>query len=105
YNDKWILTPEVFENYITKTKAESKKARLLVLNYPGNPDGVTYEEDTLKAIARIAKENNIYILSDEIYGQLHHEGAHISIARFYPEGTIISSGLSKWCGAGGWRLG
>jgi aspartate aminotransferase len=45
------------------------------------------------------------ILSDEIYGQLHHEGRHISIARFYPEGTVISSGLSKWCGAGGWRLG
>ena len=34
-----------------------------------------------------------------------HNGQHISIARFYPEGTIISSGLSKWCGAGGWRLG
>ena len=37
--------------------------------------------------------------------QLHHEGKHVSIARDYPEGTIISSGLSKWCGAGGWRLG
>ncbi|RMF73654.1 MAG: aminotransferase class I/II-fold pyridoxal phosphate-dependent enzyme, partial [Planctomycetota bacterium] len=35
----------------------------------------------------------------------HHHGEHVSIARFYPEGTIISSGLSKWCGAGGWRLG
>jgi aspartate aminotransferase len=44
-------------------------------------------------------------LSDEIYGQLHHHGKHISISRFYPEGTIVSSGLSKWCGAGGWRLG
>jgi aspartate aminotransferase len=36
---------------------------------------------------------------------LHHEGKHKSIARFYPEGTIISGGISKWCGAGGWRLG
>jgi aspartate aminotransferase len=45
------------------------------------------------------------LLSDEIYGELHHDGRHVSIARFYPEGTIISSGLSKWCGAGGWRLG
>jgi aspartate aminotransferase len=36
---------------------------------------------------------------------LHHQGQHVSIARFYPEGTIISNGLSKWCGAGGWRLG
>jgi aspartate aminotransferase len=45
------------------------------------------------------------MLSDEIYGEIHHEGAHVSIAEFYPEGTIISTGLSKWCGAGGWRLG
>jgi aspartate aminotransferase len=36
---------------------------------------------------------------------LHFEGRHASIARYYPEGTILSSGLSKWCGAGGWRLG
>ena len=45
------------------------------------------------------------MLSDEIYGELHHKGQHVSIARFYPEGTIVSGGLSKWCGAGGWRLG
>jgi aspartate aminotransferase len=44
-------------------------------------------------------------VSDEIYGLLHHKNQHVSIARFYPEGTIISNGLSKWCGAGGWRLG
>ncbi len=45
------------------------------------------------------------MLSDEIYGELQFDGKHRSIARHYPEGTIISSGLSKWCGAGGWRLG
>jgi aspartate aminotransferase len=45
------------------------------------------------------------LISDEIYGQIHHLGKHVSVARFYPEGTIVSSGLSKWCGAGGWRLG
>jgi aspartate aminotransferase len=45
------------------------------------------------------------VLSDEIYAELHFGGQHISIARYYPEGTIVSAGLSKWCGAGGWRLG
>ena len=45
------------------------------------------------------------VLSDEIYGRLHHTGEHVSIGRYYSEGSIISSGLSKWCGAGGWRLG
>jgi aspartate aminotransferase len=77
----------------------------MILNYPGNPDGVTFSEENLKEIAALAREHEILILSDEIYGQLHHAGQHISIGRFYPEGTILSSGLSKWCGAGGWRLG
>ena len=45
------------------------------------------------------------MLSDEIYGKLHHENEHHSIVPLYPEGTIFSGGLSKWCGAGGWRLG
>jgi len=44
-------------------------------------------------------------VSDEIYGLLHHTGGHVSLARHYPEGSIVTSGLSKWCGAGGWRLG
>ena len=53
----------------------------------------------------MARKYNVIVLSDEIYGRLHFTGDHVSIARFYPEGTIVSSGLSKWCGAGGWRLG
>jgi aspartate aminotransferase len=81
------------------------RPRLLVLNYPGNPDGLTYTSDELKEIAKVAREYEVIILSDEIYARLHHKGEHVSIAKFYPEGTIISSGLSKWCGAGGWRLG
>lgn len=59
----------------------------------------------MKEIAEIARKYEIIILSDEIYGQLHFKGGHVSIARYYPEGTIVSSGLSKWCGTGGWRLG
>jgi aspartate aminotransferase len=53
----------------------------------------------------VAREHRVVLLSDEIYGEVHHKGQHVSISRFYPEGTIVSSGLSKWCGAGGWRLG
>jgi aspartate aminotransferase len=75
------------------------------LNYPANPTGRTYREDQLKNLAEVAREHEVILLSDEIYGELHHLGQHVSIAKYYPEGTIISSGLSKWCGAGGWRLG
>lgn len=103
--NKWRLQPEQLDEFCAKNKNDSNDPYLLILNYPGNPDGISYGAESVKAIAAAAKRNNIYILSDEIYGQLHHEGNHVSIARFYPEGTIISSGLSKWCGAGGWRLG
>jgi aspartate aminotransferase len=104
YEDKWQLTPELFHNYLKKRKFKDTPT-LMILNYPGNPDGVSLTEESLKEIAALARENNIYILSDEIYGQLNHLGRHVSIAKFYPEGTILSAGLSKWCGAGGWRLG
>ncbi|MBN2559764.1 MAG: aminotransferase class I/II-fold pyridoxal phosphate-dependent enzyme [Phycisphaerae bacterium] len=84
---------------------DDHRPRLLVLNYPGNPAGQTHTADELKELTEVARRFNVIILSDEIYGGLHHKGEHVSIARFYPEGTIVSSGLSKWCGAGGWRLG
>ena len=45
------------------------------------------------------------MLSDEIYGVLDHRGTHRPFCRDYPEGTLTSTGLSKWCGAGGWRFG
>lgn len=79
--------------------------RLLILNYPGNPTGMSYSAEALAELAEVARAHKVLVLSDEIYGEIHHDGAHRSIAPFYPEGTIVSSGLSKWCGAGGWRLG
>lgn len=81
------------------------RPRLFVLNYPNNPTGATYSADELRGLAEVARKYRLVVLSDEIYGELHFTGEHVSLARFYPEGTILSSGLSKWCGAGGWRLG
>ncbi len=81
------------------------RPRIVILNYPSNPTGSTYKFDELQELARVARKHRVVLLSDEIYGELHHKGQHVSIARFYPEGTIVSAGLSKWCGAGGWRLG
>jgi len=86
-------------------QSDPSRPRVLILNYPSNPTGSTYTAAELKALARVARKYSVVLLSDEIYGEIHHRGQHVSVARFYPEGTIISSGLSKWCGAGGWRLG
>lgn len=100
--NKWQIAPRDLENLC---KVDPDRPRIVVLNYPSNPTGATYSVNELKELAAVAKKYRVVLLSDEIYGELHFEGKHISISKFYPEGTIISSGLSKWCGAGGWRLG
>lgn len=104
FETRWQILPRDLEAML-ESENDRYRPRLLVLNYPANPHGGTYSAETLEEIGEIARRFGILLLSDEIYGQLHHEGKHVSVARFYPEGTIISSGLSKWCGAGGWRLG
>ena len=98
----WMLSAERLERLCDE---DHERPRLLILNYPSNPTGLTFKTEQLKELAAVARRHKVLVLSDEIYGELHHKGRHISMARFYPEGTIISAGLSKWCGAGGWRLG
>jgi len=104
FENKWRVTPEQLEEFF-KSEHDVYMPRIFVLTYPSNPDGGSYSVDELKKIAEIARKYEVILLSDEIYGQLHYRGEHVSVAKFYPEGTIVSSGLSKWCGAGGWRLG
>jgi aspartate aminotransferase len=104
WQDRWKLTAEKLIETIEVVN-DHHRPRLLVLNYPSNPTGISYTRDELQELAEVARRFRIVVMSDEIYGQLHHTGEHVSIGRFYPEGTVISSGLSKWCGAGGWRIG
>jgi aspartate aminotransferase len=98
----WRLQPEDLD---AACRNDPNRPRILILNYPSNPLGITYSAEELRALARVARRYGLVVLSDEIYGELHHRGEHQSIAHWYPEGTIISGGLSKWAGAGGWRLG
>ena len=98
--NNWFPTASEIEEIILK---DQKKNYLLFLNSPNNPSGQIC--DNLEEIASIAKKYNLIILSDEIYSELCFEDDYQSISNFCPEKTIISTGLSKWCGAGGWRLG
>ena len=82
---------------------DKKKNYLLFLNSPNNPSGQICEN--LEEISEITKKYNLIILSDEIYSELAFNNDYKSISNYCPEKTIISTGLSKWCGAGGWRLG
>ena len=99
--NNWFPTAKELEN-ILKRLGKSKN-KILILNSPNNPSGAIC--DNLKELAKVAKKNNLIILSDEIYTDLSFDNSYKSISKFYPESTFISGGLSKWCGAGGWRLG
>ena len=98
--NNWFPTAAEIEKVILKNK---NKNYLLFLNSPNNPSGQICEN--LEEISEIANKYNLIILSDEIYSELTFEDSFKSISNFCPEKTIISTGLSKWCGAGGWRLG
>ncbi len=101
-DEDWKVAPDLLAAACARTPS---RPRILVLNSPNNPTGVAYSHRELEGIAETAARYGVVVLSDEIYGELHHQNEHVSIRSLYPEGTIISSGLSKWCGAGGWRLG
>jgi aspartate aminotransferase len=78
--------------------------KLLIINNPGNPDGRSSNLKELQDIAGVCAKHGVLVLSDEIYGLLHHDGVHVCFATLY-ERCILLTGLSKWCGAGGWRIG
>ena len=99
-NNNWFPTAKELEK---KIKSIKNKNIILILNSPNNPSGTTC--NNLKELGMVAKKYNIIILSDEIYTDLKFDKKYESISKYYPEGTCVTGGLSKWCGAGGWRLG
>ena len=98
--NNWFPTSKQIEE---KVKNLKNKNTILILNSPNNPAGSNCLN--LQDIANVARKYGIIVLSDEIYTELSFNREYNSISKYYSEGTIISSGLSKWCGAGGWRLG
>ena len=89
--------------------AITPKTKALVLNSPSNPTGMVYSEEELRAIAEVAVEKDIFVVSDEIYEKLIYDGKkHVSIASFNDEikkRTIIINGVSKSYAMTGWRIG
>ena len=99
----WKMRPEDFENAMTP------RTKMLIMNSPGNPTGSVYTREELEAIVNVAAEEDIYVLSDEIYEKLVYEDAkHVSIASLSKEAydlTITVNGFSKSYAMTGWRLG
>lgn len=95
------LTPKELESAITN------KTKVLILPYPNNPTGAIMEKNDLEAIAKIIKEKDILVMSDEIYSELTYKGKHVSIASIegMQERTLLINGFSKSYAMTGWRLG
>jgi aspartate aminotransferase len=99
----WKMRASDFENAMTP------RTKMLILNTPGNPSGAVYTREELEAIVEVAAEEDIYILSDEIYEKLvYDEARHVSVASLSQEAydlTITVNGFSKAYAMTGWRLG
>jgi aspartate aminotransferase len=99
----WKLTAENFENAMTP------RTKMLIINSPCNPTGSVYTREELQAIVEVAAEEDISILSDEIYEKLVYDDTkHVSIASLSKEAydlTITVNGFSKSYAMTGWRLG
>lgn len=86
--------------------ASDNPNKVLILNSPNNPTGEVFSRQLLEQIADYCRANNIIVLSDEIYSQIcFDDKQHTSISHYYPEGTIVTGGLSKHLSLGGWRVG
>lgn len=99
--NEFRLTAEELENAITD------KTKILILPFPNNPTGAIMEREDLEKIAKIIIKHDLYVMSDEIYGELTYKGEHISIASIagMKERTILINGFSKAYAMTGWRLG
>jgi len=82
------------------------RQKILILNNPHNPTGVVYDKIDLEEITKVCREQEITVISDEIYAQTTYDfSKFVSMGKIYPEGTFVTNGLSKSHAAGGYRLG
>ncbi|ULH16914.1 pyridoxal phosphate-dependent aminotransferase [Deinococcus sp. KNUC1210] len=85
--------------------AITPRTKLIVLNSPGNPTGAVFPEETLRAVAELAQERGLFIVTDEMYEHIIYDRQHVSIARFAPDHTLTINGASKAYAMTGWRIG
>lgn len=100
--DGFVLKADTLKNYI------DKKTKVLMINSPNNPCGSVYSKQDLEQIAKLCIENNIFVISDEIYSELIYDDVeYVSIASFENmlERTLIINGVSKTFAMTGWRIG
>ena len=98
----FVLSPDMLRAALAE---HGDKIKAIVLNFPSNPTGVTYNEAEVEALADVLRDTNIVVISDEIYSELTYDGKHVSMAKFLPEQTILLNGVSKSHAMTGYRIG
>ncbi len=102
----WELKLSAIMEAVDEAREAWGNPGLVLLNSPNNPTGRMFSMSFLEEFAQYAREQGLAVLSDEIYGLVEHGRIkHRSVARYYPEGSVVLGGLSKHLSLGGWRLG
>lgn len=104
-------TPVIVDTYpdfaidVDRVKAAlTPRTKVILFSSPSNPTGVVATEESLRALAKLADDRSILLISDEIYRAFHHDGPAISAAEFNPD-VLVVDGFGKAYGITGWRLG
>ena len=98
---RFKLNPDTLQEKITK------KSKALILNFPNNPTGAVMRKEDLGPIADLVIDNDLLLISDEVYAELTYEGEHVATAtvKDLRERTITLNGFSKAYAMTGWRVG
>ncbi|MFJ9523340.1 pyridoxal phosphate-dependent aminotransferase [Kitasatospora sp. NPDC101801] len=102
-----VPDPVKLRETVRAARAAGGNPRLVVLTLPDNPTGTTVTPELVREICAVAEEEDLYLISDEIYRDVVHDPATpvLSPAEVLPERTIVTNGLSKTLALGGWRIG
>jgi aspartate aminotransferase/aminotransferase len=82
----------------------TRKTKMIIINSPSNPTGVVYGEKVLKAVAEVARQRDILVVSDEIYDSFAYDGSYAHLGKYY-KNTLTLNGFSKSHSMTGWRVG
>jgi aspartate aminotransferase len=101
----YTIDAAAIDRALTEARSAGLNPTKLLINFPNNPTGLSIEDDTMSALVDICRKRDLVLISDEIYGRLSYDHSYRSAASAYPEGAVVTTGISKHLSLGGWRLG
>jgi len=104
-DDGYTIDVAAIDSALTDARSAGLNPTKLLINFPNNPTGLSIDDDTMSALVEICRKRKLVLISDEIYGRLSYDHSYRSAASNYPEGAVVTTGLSKHLSLGGWRLG